>query len=134
MLFVAIVMLAQQHSGALAFSVLRSSPPAGFVVLLLVIGFGIKLALPGLHLWLPQAYAVSPAPAVAVLSGAMIKAGLLGWFRFLPAGDGGLADWGQALLIAGIAGIFFGAIAGLLQHGKWESHRRLVLRRKPPDG
>ena len=46
-----------------------------FVLLLLVTGFGIKLALPGLHLWLPQAYAVTPAPAVAVLSGAMLKAG-----------------------------------------------------------
>jgi formate hydrogenlyase subunit 3/multisubunit Na+/H+ antiporter MnhD subunit len=82
---------------------------------LLLIGFGIKLALPGLHLWLPQAYAVTPAPAVAVLSGAMIKAGLLGWLRFLPPGDSALVNWGQVLLVAGITGICFGAIAGLLQ-------------------
>lgn len=115
LLFVAIVMLAQQHSGALAFSVLQSSPPAPFVLLLLVTGFGIKLALPGLHLWLPQAYAVTPAPAVAVLSGAMLKAGLLGWLRFLPLGNAELLHWGQVLLTAGITGIFFGAIAGLLQ-------------------
>ncbi len=115
LLFVAIVMLAMQHGGVLAFSVLQSSPPAGFVVLLLIIGFGIKLALPGLHLWLPQAYAVAPAPAVAVMSGAMIKAGLLGWLRFLPPGDAALISWGQALLVAGVTGICFGAIAGLLQ-------------------
>jgi len=115
LLFVAIVMLAMQHGGALAFTVLQSSPPAGFVVLLLIIGFGIKLALPGLHLWLPQAYAVAPAPAVAVMSGAMIKAGLLGWLRFLPPGDAALVSWGQALLVAGVTGICFGAIAGLLQ-------------------
>jgi len=115
LLFVAIVMLAAQHSGVISFSVLQSSPPAGFVMLLLVIGFGIKLALPGLHLWLPQAYAVTPTPAVAVLSGAMIKAGLLGWLRFLPPGDAALVSWGQALLAAGITGICFGAIAGLLQ-------------------
>ena len=114
-LFVAIVMLAMQHGGALAFFNLQSSPPAGFVVLLLVIGFGIKLALPGLHLWLPQTYAVAPTSAVAVLSGAMIKAGLLGWLRFLPPGDAALAGWGQALMVTGIVGIFFGAVFGLLQ-------------------
>jgi len=115
-LFVAIVMLVQQNGGALAFSVLTSNPPAGFVVLLLIIGFGIKLALPGLHLWLPHAYAVTPAPAVAALSGAMIKAGLLGWLRFLPPGEAALTGWGQALIVAGVIGIFFGAIVGLLQH------------------
>ena len=115
LLFVAIVMLVAQNAGALSFDGLASNPPAGLVVLLLVIGFGIKLALPGLHLWLPQAYAVTPTPGVAVLSGAMIKAGLLGWLRFLPPGDAALVDWGQALMVAGIAGIFFGAGVGLLQ-------------------
>ena len=115
LLFVAIVMLAAQHSGVVSFSVLQSSPPAGLVMLMLLIGFGIKLALPGLHLWLPQAYAVTPTPAVAVLSGSMINAGLLGWLRFLPAGDTALVDWGQVLLAAGITGILFGAMAGLLQ-------------------
>jgi hydrogenase-4 component B len=115
-LFIAVVMLAAQHDGALRFSVLESAPPAGFVVLLLVIGFGIKLALPGLHFWLPQAYTVAPAPAVAVLSGAMIKTGLLGWIRFLPAGDATLAGWGQALIVIGVTGIFFGAILGLVQY------------------
>ena len=115
LLFVAIVMLAAQHSGVMSFSVLQASPPAGLVMLMLLIGFGIKLALPGLHLWLPQAYAVTPTPAVAVLSGSMINAGLLGWLRFLPAGDTALVDWGQVLLAAGITGILFGAMAGLLQ-------------------
>jgi formate hydrogenlyase subunit 3/multisubunit Na+/H+ antiporter MnhD subunit len=115
LLFVAIVMLAAQHSGIVSFSVLQSSPPAGLVILMLLIGFGIKLALPGLHLWLPQAYAVTPTPAVAVLSGSMINAGLLGWLRYLPPGDDALVDCGKLLLAAGIAGIFFGASAGLLQ-------------------
>ena len=115
LLFVAVVMLAMQHGGALAFSVLASTPPSGIAVALLIAGFGIKLALPGLHFWLPQAYAVTPAPAVAVLSGAMTKAGLLGWLRFLPPGDGELAGWGQILIIIGLVGTFFGVILGLLQ-------------------
>lgn len=121
-LFVAVVLLAAQNDGALALSVLESNPPAGFIVPLLIIGFGIKLALPGLHFWLPQAYAVTPPAAVAVLSGAMIKAGLLGWLRFLPPGDALLAGWGQVLIGIGVTGIFFAAIKGLLQQ-----RPRLVL-------
>ena len=108
-------MLAMQHGGALLFSMLSSMPPSDIAVALLIAGFGIKLALPGLHFWLPQAYAVTPAPAVAVLSGAMIKAGLLGWLRFLPPGDGELAGWGQTLIIMGLVGTFFGVVLGLLQ-------------------
>ena len=115
LLFIAVVMLVAQNDGATAFEVLTVTPPADLVVLLLVIGFGIKLALPGLHFWLPRAYAVTPAPAVAVLSGAMIKAGLLGWLRFLPPGDAALAGWGQALMVVGVVGILFGAIVGLQQ-------------------
>ena len=121
-LFVAVVLLAAQNGGALAFSVLESNPPAGFIVPLLIVGFGIKLALPGLHLWLPQSYAVTPPAAVAVLSGAMIKAGLLGWLRFLPPGDAVLAGWGQVLIGIGVTGIFFGALFALLQQ-----RPRLVL-------
>jgi hydrogenase-4 component B len=121
-LFVALVLLASQHGGNLAFSALASAPPGGWVVLLIVIGFGIKLALPGLHFWLPPAYAVTPAPAVAVLGGVMIKAGLLGWIRFLPPGDAALTGWGQALIAIGVTGIFFGALLGLMQ-----SRARLVL-------
>jgi hydrogenase-4 component B len=45
----------------------------------------------------------------------MIKAGLLGWIRFLPPGDAGLAGWGQALIAVGVTGIFFGALLGLMQ-------------------
>lgn len=116
MLFVAIVMLALQHGGALVFSALSSMPPSDIAVALLIAGFGIKLALPGLHFWLPQTYAVTPTPAVAVLSGAMIKAGLLGWLRFLPPGDGELAGWGQTLILMGLAAIYFGLILGLLQN------------------
>jgi hydrogenase-4 component B len=115
LLFVALVMLSLQHGGALVFSALPSSPPSGITVLLLIIGFGIKLALPGLHLWLPQAYAVTPAPAVAVLSGAMIKAGLLGWLRFLPPGDAVLTGWGEVLIVIGVTGICYGTAIGLLQ-------------------
>lgn len=81
-LFAALVLLASQ-SESLLLADLTGPLPASAVPLLLL-GFGIKLALPGLHWWLPGAYALAPAAAAAVLSGPMISAGLLGWLRFLP--------------------------------------------------
>ena len=45
----------------------------------------------------------------------MIKAGLLGWLRFLPIGEAALPGWGMACIAAGLSGAFGGAIAGLAQ-------------------
>ena len=61
--------------------------PRNLIMLLAFIGFGIKAGVLGLHMWLPLAHPVAPTPASAVLSGAMIKAGLLGWLRLLPLGE-----------------------------------------------
>lgn len=56
------------------------------VSLLLFAGFGVKAGVLGLHFWLPLAHPVAPTPASAVLSGAMIKAGLIAWVQVLPLG------------------------------------------------
>ena len=115
LLFTAIVLLAASSGGALTFDALQTIPRSPLTVLLLITGFGIKLALPLLHWWLPPAYAVTPVAAVALFSGVMIKAGLLGWLRFLPPGEATPVGWGTLLILIGAATIFFGAIAGLVQ-------------------
>jgi formate hydrogenlyase subunit 3/multisubunit Na+/H+ antiporter MnhD subunit len=81
----------------------------------LILGFGVKTGLPLLHVSLPLAYAAVPIPGAAVLAGAMIKAGVLGWLRFLPLGEAALPDAGTALLLAGLLAIFFGSVVGLAQ-------------------
>ena len=53
------------------------SEHGAWMALLLWLGFGVKAGVVGLHVWLPLAHPVAPAPASAVLSGAMIKAGKL---------------------------------------------------------
>lgn len=64
-------------------------PGAGWLTMaLLAAGFGVKAGVVPLHLWLPLAHPAAPTPASAVLSGAMIKAGVLAWIAFLPAGGG----------------------------------------------
>ena len=81
-----------------------------------LLGFAIKAGLPPLHFWLPLAHPAAPIPASSVLSGAMIKAGLLGWLRFLPPGEGTLPEWGLILLLLGFFAAFYGAAVGLTRH------------------
>jgi len=85
------------------------------IMLLLLAGFGVKAGLPLLHFWLPLAHPVAPTPASAVLSGAMIKAGLLGWLVTLPFGEVSLTGWGNALVILGAVGSLGGAALGVRQ-------------------
>lgn len=80
---------------------------------LLGIGFATKLGVLGLHAWLPRAHPVAPAAASAVLSGVMIKAGLLGWWRVTEPATDTYPYLGLALVIIGLAGAFYGVLRGL---------------------
>ena len=51
-----------------------------FAVALLMLGFSAKAGMFPLHGWLPAAHPVAPAPASAVLSGIITKAGVLDWY------------------------------------------------------
>jgi formate hydrogenlyase subunit 3/multisubunit Na+/H+ antiporter MnhD subunit len=64
---------------------------------------------------LPLAHPAAPTPASAVLSGAMIKAGLLGWLRFLPVGEASMPGWGNLCLIIGLVTAFYGVVVGVTQ-------------------
>lgn len=82
---------------------------------LLMLAFGIKAGVIGLHVWLPLAHPAAPVPASAVLSGAMIKTALIGWMRFLPFGQESLPEWGLLLLVTGAAGALIAVLLGLPQ-------------------
>jgi formate hydrogenlyase subunit 3/multisubunit Na+/H+ antiporter MnhD subunit len=119
MLLFASMILVMRTSDSLVFDAVGpavlQSETRNLILLLTLLGFGIKVGAFGLHMWLPLAHPVAPTPASAVLSGAMIKAGLLGWLRMLPLGDAALPLWGGAIVIAGLAAAFFGALVGLTQ-------------------
>lgn len=102
--------------------VAMASPTGNWVVagvrlefLCLLLAFGIKAGLCGLHMWLPLAHPAAPVPASAVLSGVMIKTALIGWLRYLPVGEESLPLLGGTLLWLGLAGIVLGLIAGVVQ-------------------
>jgi multicomponent Na+:H+ antiporter subunit D len=82
---------------------------------LFLFGFAIKTGILPLHVWLPLAYSAAPTPASAVLSGAMIKAGLLGWLRFLPIGETTMPNWGNLCMIFGLTTAFYGVLVGVTQ-------------------
>lgn len=89
--------------------------PKDITVILLLVGFGIKAGALPVHIWLPLAHPAAPTPASAVLSGAMIKAGLLGWLRFLPLGVIAMPEWGTLCIVAGLAAAYYAVVAGIPQ-------------------
>lgn len=102
----------------LAFVLLAQNPgvselhPA--ILGLLIAGFSAKIALVPLHFWMPPSYTVAPIPAAAVLSGAAVKAGIIGLLRFLPIETTPVA-WGEGLVILGFIGAFYGVLLGMTQ-------------------
>jgi formate hydrogenlyase subunit 3/multisubunit Na+/H+ antiporter MnhD subunit len=92
-----------------------ASPRAGLIIGLLMAGFAVKAGTVPLHVWLPLAHPAAPPPASAVLSGTMIKAGLVGWLAFLPLGEAAYVGWGTLLVVLALLGAFLAVPAGLLQ-------------------
>ncbi|TVQ29361.1 MAG: hypothetical protein EA356_16990 [Geminicoccaceae bacterium] len=116
-LFLAVAALVAAAAGethfdavALALAVGSSGP----ILTLLALAFGLKLGAMGLHAWLPRAHPVAPVPASAVLSGVMIKAGMLGWLRLVaPAGDDFAPMLAPLLVALGLVGAFYAVLRGL---------------------
>lgn len=111
-------MLAAQATGGIGIPAARAalavSPDRDLAILMLVVGFGIKAGLVPLHVWLPLAHPVAPTPASAVLSGAIVNAGILGLLRFLPL-ELALPNWGSLLVAAGLFTAYYGVLIGLTQ-------------------
>lgn len=77
---------------------------------LILFGFGAKAGMFPLHIWLPKAHPVAPAPASALLSGILTKAGIFGVlvlscrvFLHDPL-------WGRAVLALGTVTMLLGAV------------------------
>ncbi len=95
-------------------TIANATPLVLTAVFVMCLGFGAKAGLFPLHGWLPTAHPVAPAPASALLSGIIAKAGVLAIIRtvFFTAGADNLAGtWVQtALLILSLLTVLMGSM------------------------
>lgn len=82
---------------------------------LTLFGFGVKVGLLPLHVWLPDSYTYADAPVSALLSGAMSKMGFYGLLRVLMLLPVPVASWGWTLVIGGLLTGIFAMIMALAQ-------------------
>jgi formate hydrogenlyase subunit 3/multisubunit Na+/H+ antiporter MnhD subunit len=97
-----------------AVAALSVSPSRDAVLAFVILGFGAKIALLPMHVWMPPTYTAAPIPVAAALSGAAVKAGVIGLIRFLPF-DTALPGWGEALVVLGFCSAFYGVAIGMTQ-------------------
>ncbi len=80
---------------------------------LMLFGFGAKAGMFPLHIWLPKAHPVAPAPASALLSGVLTKAGVFGIILLSGSVLSGEEDFGWIVLALGVVTMFLGALLGV---------------------
>ncbi len=81
--------------------------------LCMLFGFGAKAGAFPLHIWLPKAHPVAPAPASALLSGILTKAGMYGILILTAYIFLGVNAWGSLILLLGVCTMVIGAVLAL---------------------
>ncbi len=117
---IALIAIASMKLGfqaALALSMERLSQILGSLgpelSIILLLGFMAKAAVAPLHFWLPDAHSLAPAPASALLSGVMVKMGIYGIIRVLPAIDTYITPY-VILSLASLT-VVYGGLQALVQ-------------------
>ena len=87
---------------------LKGSSPAGGY--LLVTGCLIKAGSFPVHIWLADAHPAAPSPVSALLSGAMVKVGVYGLYRFAPIFEIDLSFLVPVALISMVAGVILALV------------------------
>jgi NADH-quinone oxidoreductase subunit M len=86
------------------------------IVILYMIGFGVKLALFPVHTWLPDAHAEAPTPISVLLSGVMIETGGYAIARILNTYFGTtIATYTFVLSTLAVVTMYWGGIMALVQ-------------------
>ncbi len=96
-----------------------SRTPAALALGAFVAGFMVKAALFPVHIWLPDAHAIAPSPISAILSGLVVKIGIIGLLRvfqiYYASGVLDLSLVNQVLVWLGAISILMGAFFAIFQ-------------------
>ena len=106
-------------SGSFDFAASRieaTAPLASALMILALLGFGLKAGAVPLHLWLPGAHANAPSHVSALMSGVLIKMGIYGLARFITFFPSPPPWWGMVVLAVGAVSGIFGVVFAIAQH------------------
>ena len=82
-----------------------------------IVGFGAKMGIFPLHVWLPRAYGLGPINVIALMSSAMIKTAVYAlcrfYFSFLNCS---FLWWGIFLLVIGVISALYGISLAVMQN------------------
>ena len=91
-------------------------PHAGLILVLGLVGFGLKAGYVPLHFWLPPAHSASPSHVSALMSGIVIKTGIYGILRLLTLLGAPPAWWAWLVFGLGAVSALLGVLWALAQH------------------
>ena len=98
------------------YSVQLSASQQNWLFWLFFIAFAIKMPVFPFHTWQPDTYEQSPTAVTMVLSGVMVKMGLLGVIRWLlPMFPLAVAKFDTLVIILSIAGILYASLLAIRQ-------------------
>jgi hydrogenase-4 component B len=115
--WIAVLLLAQAGAFGGAETIGSGSGLQIAIALAALVGMGTKAGVMPLHVWLPRAHPIAPAPVSALMSGVMIKVALYGLVRVLVEWVGVLPVWlGVLVLAVGALSSVGGVVYALFQH------------------
>ena len=115
--WIAVLLLA--HAGAIGHpsAISSGSSLQTAIGLAALVGMGTKAGVMPLHVWLPRAHPIAPAPVSALMSGVMIKAAIYALVRVLVEWLGVLPLWfGVLVLAVGALSAVGGVLYACFQH------------------
>ncbi len=116
----AVFALLGRAAGSFDFAAMQGLRAAGALgtplLVLSLLGFGMKAGLMPLHFWLPPAHAAAPSHVSALMSGVVVKMGIYGLLRVTGLLAAPSAAWGVALLVLGGVSAVLGVAFALAQH------------------
>jgi hydrogenase-4 component B len=115
--WVAVLLLAAHGGFGDPTAIVSGSGLQAAIALAALVGMGTKAGIIPMHVWLPRAHPIAPAPVSALMSGVMIKVALYGLVRVLVEWLGAPPVWlGVVVLALGALSAVGGVLYALFQH------------------